>query len=102
MENALHDSETSSSTHRQLNQVGVRLIDVGVNTSEIEVRSQRDGAELVESDEDNVQISCPHVEVLPLTDAIEQVHVPHIDLSTSRYVPESTRDSCMSTYDIGT
>ena len=71
----------------------MRLIDVGVNTSEVEVRSQRGGAELVESDEDNVQISCPHVEVTPPTDAIEQIHVPHID---------SSRDSHMSTYDIGT
>ena len=102
MGNALHDSETSSSTHCQLNQVGARLIDVGVNTSGVEVRSQRDGAELVESDEDNCQIFCPHVKVMPLTDTIEQVHVPHIDLLTSRHVPEPTRGSHMSTYDIGT
>ena len=64
-----------------------------MNTSEVEVRSQRDGAELVESDEDNVWISCSHVEVMPLTDTTEQIHVPHID---------STRDLCMSTYDSGT
>ena len=93
MGNTLHDSETSSSSHRQLDQVGARLIDVGVNTSEVEVRSQRDGAELVDLDEDNVWISCSHVKVMPLTDAIEQIHVPHID---------STRDSHMSTYDSGT
>ena len=102
MGNALCDNETSSSTHRQPDQVGVRLIDVGINTSEIEVRTQRDGAELVEPDEGNVQISSLHVEVMPLLDMIEKVHVPHIDLSTSRYVPESTRDSCMSTYDTRT
>ena len=102
MGNILCDSETSSSTRRQLNQVGVRLIDVGVNTSGVEVRSQRDGAELVELDEDNGQIFCPHIEVTPPTDTIEQVHVPHIDLLTSRHVPESTRGSHMSTYDIGT
>ena len=102
MGNALSDVVTSSSTHQQLDQVGARLIDVGINTSEIEVRSQRDGAEVVESDEDNVQISCPHVEVMPPTDTIEQEHVPHINLSTSRYGPESTRGSCMSTYDIET
>ena len=69
--------------------------------SEVEVRSQRDGTELVESDEDNVWISCLHVKVMPPTGAIEQIHVPHVDLSTSNYIPESTRDSCMSTYDIG-
>ena len=102
MGNALHDDVTSSSSCTQPDQVGVSLIDVGINTSEIEVRSQRDGAEVVKSDEDNVQISCPHVEVTPPTDAIEQVHLSHIDLSTSRYVPESTRGSYMSTYDIET
>ena len=102
MGNALCDNVTSSSTCQQLDQVGARLIDVGINTSEIEVGSQRDGAEIVESDEDNVWISCPHVEVMPPTDTIEQVHVPHINLLTSRYVPESSRGSHMSTYDIGT
>ena len=101
MGNALHDNVTSSSTHGQLGKVGARLIDVGINTSEIEVRSQRDGAGVVESDDDNVRISCPHVKVMPLTDTNEQVHVPHINLSTSRYVPESTRGSHMSTYDTG-
>ena len=89
MGNALHDSETSSSTHQQLDQVGARLIDVGVNTSGVEVRSQRDGAEMVESDEDNVQISYSHVEVMSLTGTPEQVHLPHLNPSTSRYVPES-------------
>ena len=102
MGNALHDNVTSSSTRRQLDQVAVRLIDVGINTSEIEVRSQRDGAEVVKLDDDNVWISCPHVEVMPPTDANEQVHVPHINLLTSRYVPESTRGSHISTYDTGT
>ena len=97
MGNALPDNETSSSTHQQPDQVGARLKDVGINTSEIEVRSQRDGAELVELDEDNVWISYLHVEVMSLTDATEQVHVPHINQLTSRNVPESTRGSCMST-----
>ena len=86
----------------ELDQVGVRLIDVGINTSEREVRSQRDGAEVVKSDEDNVQNSCPHVKVMPLMDINEQVHVPHINLLTSRYVPESTRGSHTCTYDMGT
>ena len=102
MGNALCDNVTSSGTCRQLDQVGARLIDVGINTSEIEVRSQRDGTGVVELDDDNVQISCSHVKVMSPTDANEQVHMPHINLSTSRYVPESTRGSCMSTYDIGT
>ena len=38
MGNALCDSVTSLSTHQQLDQVGTRLIDIGTNTSDIEVR----------------------------------------------------------------
>ena len=44
MGNALCDNVTSPSTHQQLDQVGARLIDMGTNTSDIEVRPQRDGA----------------------------------------------------------
>ena len=80
----------------------MRLIDVGINTSDIEVTSQRDRAEIIESDDDNVWISCPHVKVMSPTDTNEQVPVLHINLSTSRHEPESTRDSCISTYDTGT
>ena len=36
--NALRDNVTSPSTHRQLDQVGTRLIDMGTYTSDIEVR----------------------------------------------------------------
>ena len=36
--NALHDNVTSPSTYQQLDQLGVRLIDMGKNTSGIEVR----------------------------------------------------------------
>ena len=66
------------------------------------MRSQRDGAGVVKLDEDNVRISCPHVKVMPPMDINEEVHVPHINLLTSRYVPESTRGSCMTTYNTGT
>ena len=38
MGNALRDNVTSSSTCQQLDQVGTRLIDMGTNTSDIEVR----------------------------------------------------------------
>ena len=39
MGNALHDNVSSPSTHQQLDKVGVRLIDMGTNTSDIEVRN---------------------------------------------------------------
>ena len=64
MENTLCDNVTPSSTHQQLDQVGARLIDMGTNTSDIEVSPQRDGAGVIESDDDNVQVSCPHVDVI--------------------------------------
>ena len=41
--NTLNDDVTTLSTHQQPNQVGTRLIDMGTNTSDVEVRSQRDG-----------------------------------------------------------
>ena len=97
MGNALCDNVTSSSTHQQLDQVGARLIDVGINTSDIEATSQRNGAEVVKSDVDNV--SCPHVKAMSPPDTHEQVPVLHINLLTSRHEPESTRDSHTSTYE---
>ena len=89
---------TSSSTHQQLDQVGVRLIDMGTNTSDIEVRPQRDGARVVDSDDNDGQVSCPHVDVILPTGMYEQVHMPHINLSISRYDPESSRGSHTRTH----
>ena len=54
---------SSPSTHQQLDEVGVRLIDMGTNTSDIEVRPQRDGIRIIDSDDDT-QVSCPHVDVI--------------------------------------
>ena len=97
--NALCDNVTSPSTHQQLDQVGARLIDMGTNTSDIEVRPQRDGARVIDSDDDDAQVSCPHVDVILPTGTNEQVHMPHINLSISRYDPESLRGSHTRTHD---
>ena len=64
---------------------------MGTNTSDIEVRSQRDGARVIESDDDNVQVSCPYVDVILPSGMNEQMPMPHIKLSISRYGPESLR-----------
>ena len=45
---------SSPRTHRQLDELVVRMMDMGTNTSDIEVRSHRDGARIVTSDT-NVQ-----------------------------------------------
>ena len=100
MGNALHDNVTSPSTHRQLDQVGVRLIDMGTNTSDIEVRSQRDGARVIDSDDDDVQVSCPHVDVILPSGMNEQMSMPHINLSISRYDPELLRGSHTRSHDM--
>ena len=83
MGTALRDNVSSPSTHQQLDQVGARLIDMGTNTSNIEVRPQRDGARVIESDDDNVQVSCPHVDVILPSGMNEQMTMPHINLSMS-------------------
>ena len=82
--NALHDNVTSPSTCQQLDQVGTRLIDMGTNTSDIEVRPQREGVRVIDSDDDDdVQVSCPHVDVILPRGMNEQMPMPHINLSIS-------------------
>ena len=88
MGNALCDNVTFPSIHQQLDQVGARLIDMRTNTYDIEVRPQRDGAGVIDSDDDNVQVSFPHVDVILLSGMNEQMPMPYINLSISRYDPE--------------
>ena len=74
---------------------------MGTNTSDIEVRSQRDGARVIDSDDDDVQVSCPHVDVILPSGMNEQMSMPHINLSISRYDPESLRGSHTRSHDMG-
>ena len=98
--NALHDNVSSPSTHQHLDKVGVRLIDMETNTYDTEVRSQRDGTRVIDSDDD-AQVSCPLVDVILLTGMNEQVSMPHINLSISRYDPELLRGSHTRTHNTG-
>ena len=100
MGNSLHDDVSSPSTHWQLDEVGVRLIDMGTDMSDIEVRPQRDGIRVIDSD-DNAQGSCVHVDVILPTGMNEQVPMTHINLLISRYDPESLRGSHTRTHDTG-
>ena len=84
MGNAIHDIVTCLSTCQQLDQVGTRLIDMGANTSDIKVRPQRDGARIIDPDNDDVQVSCPHVDVILPSGMNKQTPMPHINLSISR------------------
>ena len=98
--NALHDNVSSLSTHQQLDEVGARLMDTGTNTSDIEVRPQRDGTRVINSG-DGTQVSCRLVDVILQTGMNEQVPMPHTNLSISGYDPESLRGSHTRTHDTG-
>ena len=100
MGNAPCDNVSSPSTHQQLDKVSVRLIDMGTNMSHIEVRPQRDGIRVIDSDDD-AQVSYPLVDVILPTGMNEQVPMPHINLSISRYDPESLRGSHTRTHNTG-
>ena len=82
--NILSDAVTTFSSRQQPNQVGARLIDMGTNTSDIEVRSQRDGARVSGSTNDK--------EIL-MYNRNEQIPVSHSNLSLSRHDVELSSDS---------
>ena len=75
--NGLQDDIIVSSprTHQQLDEVGVRMIDMGTNTSDIEVRPQRDGTREMTSD-DSAQASFPLVDIILPGGVNEQVPMP--------------------------
>ena len=72
------------------------MIDMGTNTSDIEVRPQRDGTRVMTSD-DSTQASFPLVNIILPTGMSEQMPMPLINLSISGYEPESLRDSHIRT-----
>ena len=86
--NGLQDDIIVSSprTHQQLDELGVRMIDMGTNTSDVEVRSQRDGTRVMTSD-DSAQASFLLVNIILPTGVSEQVAMPHINLSILGYEP---------------
>ena len=100
--NALQDDIIVSSprTHQQLDELGVRMIDMGTNTSDVEVRPQRDGTRVMTSG-DSAQASFPLVNVILQTGVNEQVPMPHLNLSILGYEPGSLIGSHMRTQDTG-
>ena len=99
---ALHDdiNVTSPRTCQQPDELGVRMIDMGTNTSDVEMTPQRDGSRIMTL-EGNVQASCPLVDVILPNGMNEQVAMPHINFSLSGYDPESLRGSHIRTQDTG-
>ena len=61
--NALHYNISSPRTCQQPNEVGVRMMDMETNTSDVEARPHRDGTRVVTSDA-NIQTPSPIVDVM--------------------------------------
>ena len=102
MRNGLQDDIIVSSprTHQQLDELGVRMIDMGTNTSDVKVRPRRDGTRIMTSD-DSASASFPLVDVILPTGENKQVPILHINLSILGYEPEALRGSHMITQDTG-
>ena len=100
--NALQDDIIVSSpgTCQQLDELGVRMMDMGTNTSDIEIRPQKDGTRVITLDV-NTQASLPLVDVILPSGGNEQVTMPHINLSISGYEPKSLGGSHIRTQDTG-
>ena len=67
-------------------------MDMGKNTSDIEVRPHRDGTRISTLDA-NAQPPLLLVDVMIPSGGGEQLAIPHINLSTSGYEPETLRGS---------
>ena len=67
-------------------------MDIGTNTSDIEVRPHSDGARASTSDA-NAQTSLPIVDVMLPSGRGDQLAIPQINVSISGYEPDSLRDS---------
>ena len=87
---------SSLGTCQQLDELGVRMMDMGTNTLDIEVRPHRDEARVVTLDA-NVQASLPIVDVIVPTGVEDQVPLPQINVSILGYGPNSLRDSQVGT-----
>ena len=92
MGNALLDNVSSPRTCRQPDEVDVRMMDMGTNTSDVEARPHRDGTRVVTLDA-NIQTPLMIVDVMIPTGGEDQIPLPQINLSISGYGPNSLKDS---------
>ena len=84
MGSALHDNVSSPRTCRQPDELGVRMMDMGTNTSDVEARPHSDGTRVVTSDA-NIQTPLLIVDVMIPTGGEDQIALPQINLSISGY-----------------
>ena len=88
MGNAPSDNVSSPRTCRQPDEVGVRMMDMGTNTSDVEARPHRDGTRVVTLDA-NIQTPYQLSDVMIPTSGEDQIALPQINLSISGYRPNS-------------
>ena len=102
MGNALQDDIIVSSprTHQQLDELGVRMMDMGTNTSDVEVRPHRDGARVLTLNA-NGHAPLPIVDVMIPSGGGDPMTIPQINLSILGYGPSSLRDSHVGTPAMG-
>ena len=86
--NAFCDNVSSPGSCRQPNEVGVRMMDMVTNTSDVEVRPHRDGTRVITMDA-NIQTPLLIVDVMIPTGWEDPVALPQINLSFSGYGPNS-------------
>ena len=99
MENALQEDPIVSTPRTQqqlLDGLSVtyerRMIDMGTNTSDVEVRPHRDGVRTLTMDA-NAQTSIPIVDVMLPSSGGDHLAIPQVNLSISEYEPDSLRNS---------
>ena len=86
MGNALCDNVSSPGSCQQPNEVGVTMTDMGTNTSDVEVRSHRDGTRVITLNA-NIQTPLLIVDVMIPTGRGDPIALPQINLSFSGYGP---------------
>ena len=97
--NALSDNVSSPRACQQPDEVGVRIMDMGTNTSDVEARPHRDGTRVVTLDA-NIQTPLLIVDIMIPTGGEDQIALPQINLSISGYQPNSLRDSQLGSSDV--
>ena len=99
MGNAPSDNVSSPRTCQQPDEVGVRMTDMGTNTSDVEARPHIDGTRVVTSDA-NIQTPLLIVNVMIPTSGEDPIALPQINLSISGYGPNSLPDSQFGSLDV--
>ena len=99
MGNAPSDNVSSPRTCQQPDEVGVRMMDMGTNTSDVEAKPHLDGTRVATSDA-NIQTPLPIVDVMVPTSGEDPIALPQINLSISEYGPNSLQDSQKESLDV--